>query len=253
MALQFRRYPRSQIYVFDKGNSARAAILAMGGAHHASRRGRIARLPAVARTSTIRRSAAGLPNGSRAFWRMRMWPITPELKETLWSALTSLASAPITERTLTGLSILLQSNALKSALMPYTLDGPFGRLLDAAEDDLALTDVQCFETEALMHEAGAVMPVLTYLFHRLEKRFDGKPTLLILDEAWVYLDNPLFAARIREWLKVLRKKNVVGRLRHAISRRHRGQHDCAGHHRILSAAHLFAERPRDRTAGAGGL
>ncbi len=32
--------------------------------------------------------------------------------------------------------------------------------------------------------------------------------LLILDEAWVFLDQPLFAARIREWLKVMRKKNV---------------------------------------------
>ena len=52
------------------------------------------------------------------------------------------------------------------------------------------------------------LPVLTYLFHRLEDRFDGRPSLLILDEAWLYLDNPLFSARIREWLKVLRKKNV---------------------------------------------
>src|SRR3546814_10662820 len=92
--------------------------------------------------------------------------------------------------------------------MPYTLDGPFGRLLDAAENRLKLADVQCFETEELMHEAGVVLPVLTYLFHRLEDRFDGRPTLLILDEAWVYLDNPVFAARIRVWLKVLRKKNV---------------------------------------------
>jgi len=31
---------------------------------------------------------------------------------------------------------------------------------------------------------------------------------LILDEAWVFLDDPMFAGRIREWLKVLRKKNV---------------------------------------------
>jgi type IV secretion system protein VirB4 len=92
--------------------------------------------------------------------------------------------------------------------MPYTLEGPFGRLLDAEEDQLALSAVECFETESLMHETSAVAPVLTYLFHRLEERFDGRPTLLILDEAWVFLDNPLFAARIREWLKVLRKKNV---------------------------------------------
>lgn len=93
--------------------------------------------------------------------------------------------------------------------MPYTLDGPFGRLLDAAENRLAFGDVQCFETEELMHEQGVVPPVLTYLFHRLGERFNGRPTLLILDEAWVFLDNPLFAARIREWLKVLRKRNVA--------------------------------------------
>jgi type IV secretion system protein VirB4 len=134
--------------------------------------------------------------------------VTPEIKEQVWAALNSLATAPPSERTLTGLSLLLQSNALRSALLPYTLEGPFGRLLDAAEDSLALKDVQCFETEALMHQAAVVPPVLTYLFHRLEDRFDGRPTLLILDEAWVFLDNPLFAARIREWLKVLRKKNV---------------------------------------------
>jgi type IV secretion system protein VirB4 len=134
--------------------------------------------------------------------------VTPEIKEMVWSALTSLASAPAAERTMTGLTMLLQSTVLRSALSPYTLDGPFGALLDAARDDLALSDMQCFETEALMGQAGVIAPVLTYLFHRLEARFTGRPTLLILDEAWVFLDHPLFAARIREWLKVLRKKNV---------------------------------------------
>ena len=45
-------------------------------------------------------------------------------------------------------------------------------------------------------------------FGRLEEHFDGGPSLLILDEAWLFLDSPIFAARIREWLKTLRKKNV---------------------------------------------
>jgi type IV secretion system protein TrbE len=49
---------------------------------------------------------------------------------------------------------------------------------------------------------------LSYLFHKLEQRFTGVPTMLILDEAWTFLDNPQFAAKIREWLKVLRKANV---------------------------------------------
>jgi type IV secretion system protein VirB4 len=62
--------------------------------------------------------------------------------------------------------------------------------------------------EELMHSKALALPVLTYLFHKLEARFDGKPTLLVLDEAWVFLDDPVFSERIREWLKVLRKKNV---------------------------------------------
>jgi type IV secretion system protein VirB4 len=124
-------------------------------------------------------------------------------------ALGNLASAPVRERTITGLSVLLQSNTLRSALQPYTLDGSCGRLLDADDDKLALSDVQCFEMEALMQESTAIVPVLTYLFHRLESQFDGRPTLLILDEAWLFLDHPLFAGRIREWLKTLRKKNVA--------------------------------------------
>jgi type IV secretion system protein VirB4 len=207
IAMQFRRYPGSQLYIFDKGFSARAAVLAMGGAHHAlGSDGSLAFQPLRGIDDPAERSWAAEWIG--ALLAHERVVVTPEVKEGIWSALTSLASAPAEERTLTGLSLLLQSNALRAALMPYTLDGPFGRLLDAAESRLALADVQCFETEELLHQAGVVLPVLTYLFHRLEERFDGRPTLLILDEAWVFLDNPVFAARIREWLKVLRKKNV---------------------------------------------
>src|SRR3546814_4466399 len=62
--------------------------------------------------------------------------------------------------------------------------------------------------EELMASRAAVLAVLGYLFARFDERFDGAPTLLILDEAWLFLDDPVFAARIRQWLKTLRKKNV---------------------------------------------
>ncbi len=68
-----------------------------------------------------------------------------------------------------------------------------------------LASVLHFEMEPLMAHKPLIPPVLTYLFHRLEARFDGRPTLLILDEAWTFLDDEMFAARIREWLKTLRK------------------------------------------------
>src|SRR5256886_9173186 len=133
--------------------------------------------------------------------------VTPEAKEHLWSALNSLASAPVAERTLTGLSVLLQSGALKRALQPYCIGGPYGRLLDAEAERLGGTEIQAFETEGLIG-TGAAPAVLAYLFHRIEGRLDGRPTLLIVDEGWLALDDPLFGAQLREWLKVLRKKNA---------------------------------------------
>lgn len=213
LALQFRRYPHAQVCMFDKGFSARAAMLAMGGTHHALGLGTEDGERAIA-FQPLRHIDKAAERAWAADWIGALLAhekvlVTPEVKAALWSALASLASAPVEERTLTGLSLLLQSVPLRAALAPYTLEGPYGRLLDAAEDDLALADLQCFETEALMGQAGVVAPVLTYLFHRLEARFDGRPTLLVLDEAWIFLDHPLFAARIREWLKVLRKKNVA--------------------------------------------
>ena len=207
MALQFRRYRGSNIFVFDKGRSARAAILAMGGT------GFDLALDRGLAFQPFARFDCGAEQAFALEWLTGLLAnegvtVTPPIKDALWTAIQSLASAPKDERTLTGLSLLLQSNDLRQALRPYTLEGPFGRLLDAARDDVTLADVQHFEMEELMHHKRLVLPVLTYLFHRLEARFDGSPALLILDEAWVFLDDPLFSSRIREWLKTLRKKNV---------------------------------------------
>ena len=207
LVLQFRRYPDSQIVVFDKGGSVRATVLGLAGEHYdLGADGVIAFQPLAGIDDEGERAWAA--DWIAALLHHEAVPLTPEVKDAVWSALGSLASAPKSERTLTGLSVLLQSNPLRQALAPYTLNGPFGRLLDAEEEHLGAAPVQAFEMEELMHTRSAVLPALTYLFHRLEARFTGVPTLLVLDEAWVFLDDPVFAGRIREWLKTLRKKNV---------------------------------------------
>lgn len=213
LMLQFRRYAGSRLYLFDLGGSARATVIALGGTYHrlGSEEG-----SGAAPVLAFQPLASIDEPGERAWageWVADLLAhenveVTPEVKESVWSALGSLASAPREERTLTGLTVLLQSNRLKQALQPYTLRGPHGRLLDADRDTLSLEDVQGFEMEALVHSRAAMLPVLTYLFHRLEARFTGEPTMLILGEAWAFLDDVTFAPRIREWLKTLRKRNV---------------------------------------------
>ncbi len=212
MAMQFRRYPGAQVFAFDFGGSIRAAALAMGGNWHDLG----GALTGEANESVSLQPLARIGDAGERAWAAE-WiaallaresvTVTPDLKEHLWSALTSLASAPVAERTITGLSVLLQSNALKQALRPYTVGGPWGRLLDAEAEYLGQADVQAFETEGLIG-SGAAPAVLSYLFHRLEDRFDGRPTLIIVDEGWLALDDHGFASQLREWLKTLRKKNA---------------------------------------------
>ena len=212
MAIQFRRYARAQVFAFDFGGSIRAAALAMGGDWH-DLGGSLSddAAEAVALQPLVRIDEPGerawAAEWIAAILSRERTVVTPDVKEHLWSALSSLASAPLHERTLTGLSVLLQSNTLKRALQPYTLEGPWGRLLDADTERLGEADVQVFETEGLVG-SGAAPAVLAYLFHRIEGRLDGSPTLLIVDEGWLALDDATFGAQLREWLKTLRKKNA---------------------------------------------
>ena len=212
MALQFRRYPRSQVFAFDFGGSIRAAALAMQGDWHDLGGG----LSDGAETSVSLQPLAAIHHTPERAWAAdwvvdilarEQVALTPELKEHLWAALTSLASAPVGERTLTGLAVLLQSAKLKQALRPFCIGGAYGRLLDAEQERIGEASVQAFETEGLIG-TGAAGAVLAYLFHRIEGRLDGRPTLLIIDEGWLALDDGGFAAQLREWLKTLRKKNA---------------------------------------------
>ena len=212
MALQFRRYDKAQVFAFDFGGSIRATALAMGGDWHdlGGALTEDADAPVALQPLALIDDIA--ERGWAAQWISALLArekiaITPEVKDYLWSALGSLASAPLGERTLTGLSVLLQSTALKRALQPYCLGGSFGRLLDAEAERLGDGSVQVFETEGLIG-TGAASAVLSYLFHRIEARLDGRPTLLIVDEGWLALDDEGFAGQLREWLKTLRKKNA---------------------------------------------
>ncbi|SNS97896.1 conjugal transfer protein TrbE [Sphingopyxis indica] len=212
MAMQFRRYESAQVFAFDFGGSIRAAALGMGGDWQdlggmlADEIGDGVQLQPLAHVDHPA-ERAWAAEWLSAILASEGVAVDPQAKEHIWSALGSLASAPMQERTLTGLAVLLQSQQLKQALQPYCVGGPWGRLLDAEAERLGEASVQAFETEGLVG-AGSAAAVLSYLFHRIEGRLDGSPTLIIIDEGWLVLDSPDFAAQLREWLKTLRKKNA---------------------------------------------
>jgi len=113
-------------------------------------------------------------------------------------------------RSLTDLSLTLQDTTMRAVLEQYTVRGAMGHLLDASEDGLELSDFTVFEVEELMALGDRfALPVLWYLFRRIECSLNGQPAAILLDEAWLMLGHPVFREKIRQWLKVLRKSNCL--------------------------------------------
>lgn len=213
IAAQFRRYADAQIFAFDKGGSMLPLTLGIGGDHYqiggdvtGGERGALSFCP-LAELST---------DGDRAWaseWiemlvALQGVTITPDYRNAISRQLSLMAESR--GRSLSDFVSGVQMREIKDALHHYTVDGPMGQLLDAEEDGLALGAFQCFEIEELMNMGERnLVPVLTYLFRRIEKRLTGAPSLIILDEAWLMLGHPVFRDKIREWLKVLRKANCA--------------------------------------------
>jgi type IV secretion system protein VirB4 len=112
--------------------------------------------------------------------------------------------------TLSDFCSTVQDHTIREVLNEYTLDGSMGRLFDAQQDTLALDGFSVFEVEELMNLAPKYgLPILLYLFRRVERSLRGQPAAIFLDEAWIMLSHPVFRDKIKEWLRVLRKANCL--------------------------------------------
>ncbi len=101
---------------------------------------------------------------------------------------------------------------LYSRLRPWWGDGERAWLFDNEAD---LTDVSAatvgFDMTAILDDQAARSPTLLYLFHRVEERLDGSPSIIVVDEGWKALDDDVFVRRIKDWEKTIRKRNgIVG-------------------------------------------
>ena len=99
---------------------------------------------------------------------------------------------------------------LAGRLAMWHSDGSHAKLFDNMEDRLDFSSARSFgiEMAEILKDKSSLGPVLLYLFHRIQTSLDGSPTMIVLDEAWALIGNPIFAPKIKDWLKVLRKLNT---------------------------------------------
>lgn len=215
LAAQFRRYKNIKIFAFDKGNSLYA--LAAG-------------IRAKTNSNSGLHFEIGADNNKLSFcplqflesrsyraWAMEWIDTVLALNGLVTTAQqrNSIAETLLIMhenggKTITDFTHTIQDNTIRETLEQYTVDGTMGYLLDAEYDGLLLSDFTVFEIEELMNlDDKYALPVLLYLFKRIEMSLTGDPAVIFLDEAWLLLGHPVFREKIREWLKVLRKANTL--------------------------------------------
>jgi|GEM_PF-482972 len=140
------------------------------------------------------------------------YDLTPEEKEQIIEAIKGNYKLPFEARVLRNIAPffgLEKPGSIASRLRVWHSGEARAGVFDNDEDGLSFDGkrVHGFEMAPILESPDALGPVLLYVFHRINMTLTGSPTVIILDEAWALLDNPVFAPKIKNWLKVLRKLN----------------------------------------------
>ena len=205
-AIWFLRYPRSKVFYFDLGLSSFVAANAVGAAFHELTAGEdaaygFAPLAFIDEPQELLRAQSFL---ELLLVLQGVKPSSASRRE-IHQALVRLATS--STRTLSALNP--QSRELQDAFAFYCVGGGQGGLLDADRDTIQQGRFVVYEYQDLLDRGDMVsLPILDHLFAGIDRELDGRPILIVVDEAWKTLLHPAFQARIIAWLKTLRKKNA---------------------------------------------
>lgn len=137
--------------------------------------------------------------------------LSASAEKCLNDALALLATKSHEERTLSDLMLLCSgSSELCLALEPH-LKRSGGGILDGNEDPGFKQKLTVFECAALLERPHESTHVLRHLLGRIRRECekDIHPKAVILDEAWLMLQDETFCHELISWLKTLRKHNTL--------------------------------------------
>ncbi|HZV09607.1 MAG TPA: VirB4 family type IV secretion/conjugal transfer ATPase, partial [Novosphingobium sp.] len=148
-------------------------------------------------------------------------PLSPAEARAIEEAVAANAAAPVNMRRLSCLVALLRGGQrpeegdLYTRLRPWWGDGVHGWLFDhpPGPDGADGLDLACptlgVDMTRLLDDPVLRTPAMMYLFHRVDERLDGRPAIIVVDEGWKALDDPVFAHHIRDWEKTIRKRGGI--------------------------------------------
>jgi len=143
-------------------------------------------------------------------------PLKPQEIEIISDAINANYEAEPSHRRLAYLAELLAGYrteskvSLSQRIARWHSNGELAWLFDNAHDTLALNNKTIgFDLTSILDNPMCRAPWLMYIFHRVNTLLDGQKTILMLDEGWKMLDDPVFSTRIKDWMKTIRKQNGI--------------------------------------------
>ena len=207
---QLRRYKGMSIFAFDKGMSMYALCKACNGSHF-----EICADNSSLQFCPLQYIQTPADRDQASEWIISIMKlnningngvITPDQIDAIKAAIESMYNNGAV--TLSNFYNAVQNSEVKQIIKNYCGNSLMGATLDGTEDNLDLADFTVFEMEEIMNQPDKYrIPILLYLFKRIQDALQGQPAVIVLDEAWIMLSNEVFREKIREWLKVLRKAN----------------------------------------------
>ena len=204
---------RPRMFFFDKDHGAEIFIRAIGGKYS---------VLDPAEKSAFNPLQLEENHVNKAFlceWfadliRERGKELTPEQSATIAQAVDGIYRLPKEQRILRNVASFFGTEfvgSIASHLAKWHSGGEKANLFDNETDtiDFSSDSTFGFEMGPILQDPVGLGPALSYLFHRIQTSLDGTPTMVILDEAWALIDNPIFAPKIKDWLKVMRKLNAM--------------------------------------------
>lgn len=200
-------YKQSQVFFFDKDASSRVLTNLCGGKFYDLGKDNLAFQP-LKNVDDDEEKEWALQWLSQILFQEGI-KVDAKKRTLLWEALKSLSDMDKSYRTLSNYISFLQDESMSEALTLYSGTNAYGKYFDSDYEYFEDNNFVSFEMGEVIKNEKVITPLLDYIFHKIEtEKLDGTPSLIVLDECWVFLKNENMANKIAEWLKVLRKKNT---------------------------------------------
>jgi len=211
IALEYTKYKDARVVIFDKHYSSMKATFAVEGGYFDLGHESVIRIQPLRKLET-ESDMIFAGEFIELLLEMQNVKITPEDKAAITEAIKTMKTVSPELRSISTFTHYVNNSKIITGLKEYTKGNRYGSILDGIEqgDFFANPNWIVFEMEKIMSLGKQILlPVILYIFHMLDSLFiDNRPTLLILDECWLFFDNDIMKNKIKEWLKVLRKQNV---------------------------------------------